>query len=71
MKQTFKNFWAHRRQNGFVLVEIALATLLSFYYLDYYIVGFYDTHMCWPATEYEHDHLVMGQTARLLTWVRI
>ena len=30
MKQTFKNFWAHRRQNGFVLVEIALATLLSF-----------------------------------------
>ena len=66
MKQTFKNFWAHRRQNGFVLVEIALATLLSFYYLDYYIVGFYDTHMCWPATEYEHDHLVMGQTARLL-----
>ena len=34
MKQTFKNFWAHRRQNGFVLVEIALATLLSFYYLD-------------------------------------
>lgn len=65
MKQTFKNFWAHRRQNGFVLVEIALATLLSFFYLDYYIVGFYDTHMCWPATEYEHDHLVMGQTARL------
>ena len=65
MKQTFKNFWAHRRQNGFVLVEIALVTLLSFFYLDYYIVGFYDTHMCWPATEYEHDHLVMGQTARL------
>ena len=64
MNQTFKNFWAHRRQNGFVLVEIALATLLSFFYLDYYIVGFYDTHMCWPATEYEHDHLVMGQTAR-------
>jgi hypothetical protein len=66
MKQTFKNFWAHRRQNGFVLVEIALATLLSFYFLDYYVVTFYDTHLCRPATEFEHEHLVVAQTARVV-----
>ena len=65
MKQTFKNFWAHRRQNGFVLVEIALVALLSFYFLDYYVVGCYDTYLCCPATEFEHDHLVVAQTARL------
>ena len=65
MKQTFKNFWAHRRQNGFVLVEIALVALLSFYFLDYYVVSCYDTYLCCPATEFEHDHLVVAQTARL------
>ena len=29
-----KNFWAHRRQNGFVFAEIALIAVLSFYLID-------------------------------------
>ncbi len=61
MNQTIKNFWAHRRQNGFVLVEIALVAMLSFYCLDNFVVTAYDTYLCQPAGDFERDHLVVGQ----------
>ena len=61
MNQTIKNFWANRRQNAWIVVEIALVAVLSFYFLDYFVVSFYDTHLCRPAGDFERDHLVVGQ----------
>ena len=61
MNQTIKNFGAHRRQNAWIVVEIALVAILSFYFLDYFVVSFYDTHLCRPAGDFERDHLVVGQ----------
>ena len=61
MNQTIKNFWANRRQNAWMVVEIALVAVLSFYFLDYFVVTFYDTHLCRPAGDFERDHLVVGQ----------
>ena len=48
MNQTIKNFWANRRQNAWIVVEIALVAVLSFYFLDYFVVSYYDTHLCRP-----------------------
>ena len=61
----FKNFWAHRRQNGFVFVEIALIAVLSFYLIDSITVWAYGSYFCHAAGEFEKDHLVVGQTARI------
>lgn len=61
MNQTIKNFWAHRRQNGFVLIEIALVAMLSFYCLDNFVVTAYDTYLCQPAGDFEKKHLLVGQ----------
>ena len=61
MNQTIKNFWAHRRQNAWIVVEIALVAILSFYFLDNLVVSFNDTHLCRPAGDFERDHLVVGQ----------
>ena len=59
---TFKNFWAHRRQNGFVFAEIALITILSFYLIDTITVWTYSNHFCRAAGEFEKEHLLVGQT---------
>ena len=64
MKQTFKNFWAHRRQNGFVFVEIALIAVLSFYLIDHITVWAFDSYFCHADGEFEKEHLLIGQTAR-------
>ena len=61
MNQTIKNFWANRRQNAWIVVEIALVAVLSFYFLDYFVVSYYDTHLCRPDGDFERDHLVIGQ----------
>ena len=60
-----KNFWAHRRQNGFVFVEIALIAILSFYLIDNITVWAYGRYFCQAAGEFEKEHLLVGQTARL------
>lgn len=60
MNQTFKHFWAHRRQNGFVFAEIALIAVLSFYFIDYIVVTCYDRYLCRPATQFETKHLLVG-----------
>ena len=60
-----KNFWAHRRQNGFVFVEIALIAVLSFYLLDHITVLTYSNYFCRADGEFEKEHLLVGQTARL------
>ena len=59
-----KNFWAHRRQNGFVFVEIALIAVLSFYLLDHIVVWTYGNYFCYADGEFEKEHLLIGQTAR-------
>ena len=64
MKQTFKYFWAHRKQNAFVLGEIALVAFLSFYTLDYMAIGFYDTYLCKPAGDFEQEHLLVATIAK-------
>ena len=58
---TFKNFWAHRRQNGFVFAEITLIAVLSFYFIDHITVTTYDRYFCRPAGDFEREHLVVGQ----------
>ena len=60
-----KNFWAHRRQNGFVFVEIALIAVLSFYLIDHITVWAYGRYFCQADGEFEKEHLLVGQTARL------
>ena len=62
MNQTIKNFWAHRRQNAWIVTEIALAAVFSFYVLDYLTVVVYDTYFCRPAGDFEREHLLVGQT---------
>ena len=56
MNQTLKNFWAHRRQNAWIVIEIALVAVLSFYLLDYFVVTTYDTYLCRPSGDFERDH---------------
>lgn len=65
MNQTLKNFWAHRRQNGFVFAEIALIAVLSFYFIDYFVVTSYDRYICRPATQFETEHLLVGRVGIL------
>ena len=60
-----KNFWAHRRQNGFVFVEIALIAVLSFYLLDNIVVWTYGNYFCHADGEFEKEHLLVGQTGRI------
>ena len=60
MNQTIKNFWAHRQQNGFVFAEIVLIAVLSFYFIDFIMVTYYDRYLCRPATQFETEHLLVG-----------
>lgn len=59
-----KNFWAHRRQNGFVFVEIALIAVLSFYLIDHIVVWTYGNYFCHADGEFEKEHLLVAQTGR-------
>ena len=59
-----KNFWAHRRQNGFVFVEIALIAVLSFYLIDHITVWTYSNYFCHADGEFEKEHLLVAQTGR-------
>ena len=59
-----KNFWAHRRQNGFVFAEIALIAVLSFYLIDNITVWTYSNYFCHADGEFEKEHLLIGQTGR-------
>ena len=60
-----KNFWAHRKQNGFIFVEIALIAVLSFYLIDHITLYIYSTCFCHAAGEFEKEHLIVAQTARI------
>ena len=59
-----KNLWNHKKQNGFVFVEIALIAVLSFYLLDHIVVWTYGNYFCHADGEFEKEHLLIGQTAR-------
>ena len=61
----FKNFWAHRKQNGFVFVEIALIAVFSFYLIDHITLYTYSTYFCHADGEFEKEHLLVAQTARI------
>ena len=67
MNQTFKHFWAHRRQNAWIITEIALVVILSFYFIDYFTVIAYDTYLSRPATDFEREHLLVGQMGSIST----
>ena len=60
-----KNFWNHKKQNGFVFVEIALIAVLSFYLLDNIVVWTYGNYFCHADGEFEKEHLLVGQTGRI------
>ena len=59
-----KNLWNHKKQNGFVFVEIALIAVLSFWLLDQIVVWTYGNYFCHATGEFEKEHLLIGQTAR-------
>ena len=56
-----KNLWTHKKQNGWILAEIAIITCLSWFIVDFVVTSFYATHFCIPAGEFEKDHLCVGQ----------
>ena len=60
-----KNLWNHKKQNGFVFVEIALIAVLSFWLLDQIVVWTYGNYFCHADGEFEKEHLLIGQTARI------
>ena len=62
---TLKSFWAHRKQNGWLLVEIALVAVLSFYFIDHCVVVGYDTYICRASGDFEKKHLVTGFVGNL------
>ena len=61
----FKTLWAHRKQNGFVFAEIILITVLSFYFIDHFVVTTYDIYFCRPAGDFEREHLLVGQVMQV------
>ena len=60
-----KNLWNHKKQNGFVFVEIALIAVLSFWLLDQIVVWTYGNYFCHADGEFEKEHLLVGQTGRI------
>jgi len=56
-----KTFFAHRRQNGWLLVELALICFLSFFFIDNAVVVGFDTYICRADGEFEKEHLLVGQ----------
>ena len=61
----FKTLWAHHKQNGFVFAEIILITVLSFYFIDHFVVTTYDIYFCRPAGDFEREHLLVGQVMQV------
>ena len=61
----FKNFWAHRKQNGFIFAEITLIAILSFWVLDYCVLKVYDQYILSPDGEFEKEHLVIGEVSQI------
>ena len=60
-----KNLWNHKKQNGFIFVEIALIAVLSFFLLDHITVWTYGKYFCHADGEFEKEHLLVGQTGRI------
>ena len=58
---TLKTFWAHRKQNGWLIVELALICFLSYFFIDNAVVVGYDTYFCRADGEFEKEHLLVGQ----------
>ena len=56
-----KSLWTHKKQNGWIFVEIAIIACLGWFIVDYLVVTFYAPHLCTPAGEFEKDHLCVGQ----------
>ena len=65
MRQTIKTFWAHRKKNGWLIAEIALISLLSFYFVDHTLMIGYNTNICRADGEFEREHLVTGYVAHI------
>ena len=61
----FKNLWSHRKQNGWIFAEITLIAVLSFYFIDHFVISTYNIYFCRPAGEFEREHLVVGQVGQV------
>ena len=66
MNQIFKNFWAHRKQNVWIIIEIALAAFFSFFSLDHLVVITYDAHLTRLEGDFEREHLAIGEIGRIV-----
>ena len=58
---TLKTFWAHRKQNGWLIVELALICFLSYFFIDNTVVVGYNIYFCRADGEFEKEHLLVGQ----------
>ena len=59
-----KNFWSHRRHNGFIFTEIVIITFLSFWVVDFAVIKTYDIHICHADGDIDKKHLVLGYVSR-------
>ena len=55
-----KNFWSHRRHNGFIFAEIVIITFLSFWVVDFAVIKTYNIHICHADGDIDKKHLVYG-----------
>ena len=56
-----KSLWTQKKQNGWIFVEIAIISCLSWCMVDYLVTRLYATYFCIPAGEFEKEHLCVGQ----------
>ena len=61
-----KTFWAHRKQNGWLIAEIAFISLFSFFFIDQILMIGYNRYICRADGEFEQDHLLIGSIARVI-----
>lgn len=55
-----KTFWAHRKQNGWLIAEIAFISFFSFFFIDQILTIGYNRYVCRADGEFEQEHLILG-----------
>lgn len=56
-----------RKQNGFIFAEIAIISILSFYFIDHFTVLTYNMYGCHFDGEFERDHLIVAEAVEMGT----
>ena len=57
----------NRKQNGFIFAEIAIISILSFFFIDHFTVLTYNVYGCRHDGEFERDHLIVAEAEEMGT----